>query len=98
MSADVASWVVLGFFGQALFSARFLVQWLSSERHRASVVPLAFWYLSILGGGCLLAYAIWRRDPVITVGQAFGLIVYSRNLILIHRDGTHRSGEAVASR
>jgi len=98
MTFDATSWVVLGFFGQALFSARFLVQWLSSERRRASVVPLAFWYLSILGGACLLAYAIWRRDPVITVGQAFGLIVYSRNLILIRRDSANPATEMATSR
>jgi lipid-A-disaccharide synthase-like uncharacterized protein len=76
-------WLAIGFAGQALFSARFLVQWLVSERHRRSVVPLAFWYFSIAGGMTLLAYAIYRADPVFIVGQVGGLFIYLRNLQLI---------------
>ena len=78
-------WVALGFLGQGLFFSRFLVQWIASERRGRSVVPLAFWYLSLGGGALLLAYAIHRRDPVFILGQAFGFLVYLRNLYLIHR-------------
>ena len=84
-------WLGVGFLGQALFSARFLVQWLSSERKKRSVVPLAFWYFSLAGGATLLTYAIHRMDPVFIVGQLAGLFVYLRNLQLIYRqrrDGT----------
>jgi lipid-A-disaccharide synthase-like uncharacterized protein len=76
-------WITVGFLGQALFTARFLVQWLASERKRESIVPVAFWWLSLLGGLALLAYAIFRRDPVIITGQAMGLLVYLRNLMLL---------------
>jgi len=78
-------WLAIGFLGQALFAARFLVQWIASERRRESVVPVAFWYLSLGGAAILLAYAIWRRDPVFVLGQAFGFVVYTRNLALIGR-------------
>ena len=78
--------LVLGFLGQALFSARFLVQWLVSERRGESTIPLAFWFLSIGGGLTLLTYAILRRDPVFILGQSAGLVVYSRNLVLIARE------------
>lgn len=78
-------WVKIGFLGQAAFTARFLVQWVASERKRDSVVPVAFWWLSLVGGTILLAYAIHRRDPVIIVGQAMGLVVYARNLMLVER-------------
>lgn len=80
-------WTVIGFVGQALFSGRFLVQWLASERRRASIIPVAFWYFSLGGGVFLLAYAIHRRDPVFIVGQGLGLFVYLRNLVLIRRGG-----------
>jgi len=78
-------WLLVGFLGQALFTARFVVQWLTSERQQNSVVPVAFWWLSLLGGGALLSYAISRRDPVISVGQAMGLFVYLRNLMLVNK-------------
>ena len=78
-------WLMVGFFGQALFTARFVVQWLVSERRRNSVVPVAFWWLSLMGGIALLSYATWRRDPVIIVGQAMGLLVYVRNLMLVYK-------------
>ncbi|MGH7313478.1 MAG: lipid-A-disaccharide synthase N-terminal domain-containing protein, partial [Candidatus Rokuibacteriota bacterium] len=70
-------WVGIGLFGQALFSARFLVQWIATERKRRSVVPRQFWYFSVGGGLTLLAYAIYRLDPVFILGQAAGLLVYS---------------------
>lgn len=78
-------WLAVGFLGQGMFSSRFLVQWVASERRRASVVPVAFWWLSIAGGGLLLSYALHRRDPVFVLGQAAGLLVYARNLVLIRR-------------
>jgi lipid-A-disaccharide synthase-like uncharacterized protein len=62
---------------------RFLVQWIASERARASVIPVAFWFLSIGGGLLLFIYALYRRDPVFIVGQGFGLLVYVRNLYFI---------------
>jgi lipid-A-disaccharide synthase-like uncharacterized protein len=79
-------WLVVGFLGQAMFSLRFLVQWWRSERAGRSVVPIGFWYLSLAGGLILLSYAIHRRDPVFVAGQASGVLVYLRNLQLIHRD------------
>ncbi|MDZ4200315.1 MAG: lipid-A-disaccharide synthase N-terminal domain-containing protein [Kiritimatiellia bacterium] len=77
---------MLGMAGQILFFSRFLVQWMASEKKGESTVPLSFWYLSIGGGVLLLGYALWRKDPVITLGQAVGLFVYVRNLMLIHRN------------
>lgn len=82
-------WVAIGFAGQALFSARFLIQWLASERAKRSVVPHAFWFLSLAGGGTLLAYALYRQDPVFIAGQCAGLFIYARNLVLIRRERTH---------
>lgn len=79
-------WLAVGFFGQACFSARFLVQWIATERQRRSVVPTTFWYFSIGGGLMLLAYALHRLDPVFILGQAAGLVVYARNLYFIHRN------------
>ncbi len=79
-------WLAIGFLGQGLFSMRFLVQWLTSERQRKSVIPVAFWYFSLAGGITLLAYAIHRKDPVFIVGQLTGALIYSRNLYFIHRD------------
>lgn len=73
-------WLGLGIAGQVLFSMRFLLQWLYSELKRRSAFPMAFWYLSIVGGALLLGYAIYRRDPVFIVGQAGGLLIYARNL------------------
>ena len=76
-------WIVLGFCAQAMFTGRFLIQWIASERARKSVVPVAFWTFSLLGGALLLVYALHRRDPVFIIGQAAGLIIYTRNLVLI---------------
>ena len=78
-------WLAIGLLGQALFSARFLVQWIASERRKRSVMPRMFWYFSLGGGLTLLAYAIYRRDPVFILGQGAGLFVYARNLWFIHR-------------
>ena len=79
-------WLGLGFFAKLMFSARFLVQWVASERAGKSIVPLLFWYLSIAGSVLLLAYSIHRKDPVFILGQSMGLFIYSRNLYLIHRE------------
>ncbi len=88
-------WLIVGFLGQALFSARFLVQWLASEKARRSVIPHAFWFLSLAGGATLLSYAIYREDPVFIVGQAAGLFIYLRNLVLIRREADARSADSV---
>jgi lipid-A-disaccharide synthase-like uncharacterized protein len=82
------TWLVIGLVGQACFSARFLVQWIASERLRQSVVPVHFWYFSVAGGVVLLAYAVHRMDPVFILGQASGLVIYARNLYLINRPGS----------
>ena len=79
-------WVLLGFVAQAFFTARFVVQWLASEKAGKSVIPLSFWLLSIGGGILLLAYALYRRDPVFIAGQAFGVFVYFRNLYFVVRE------------
>ena len=69
--------------GQGLFAARFLIQWITSENAKKSVIPVAFWYFSITGGLVLLTYAIWRKDPVIIAGQSVGILIYARNLYFI---------------
>jgi lipid-A-disaccharide synthase-like uncharacterized protein len=79
-------WVVLGFAAQGLFTMRFVVQWLASERAGRSVIPLAFWWFSIGGGLVLLVYALYRKDPVFIAGQAFGVFVYLRNLYFVLRE------------
>lgn len=76
-------WIGIGLAGQLMFTMRMLVQWIVSERQRKSVVPIAFWYFSLLGGLILLSYAIYRKDPVFILGQAFGVVVYVRNLWLL---------------
>ncbi len=78
-------WLSIGFLGQGLFFMRWVVQWLASERHAESRVPVAFWYMSLIGGLITLAYAIYRMDPVFIAGQSVGAIVYIRNLMLIYR-------------
>ncbi|MCO6362868.1 lipid-A-disaccharide synthase N-terminal domain-containing protein [Paracoccus sp. 08] len=79
------AWLRMGFFGQALFSARFVIHWLASERMRRSVVPHPFLWVSLASGVTLFAYASWRGDPVFVPGQRLGLFVYLRNLMLIRR-------------
>ena len=76
-------WVALGFVAQLLFTARFVVQWIASERARRSVVPAAFWSFSLVGGFLLFIYALQRRDPVFIIGQGAGLFIYARNISLI---------------
>ena len=77
--------LIIGFVGQGLFASRFVVQWIYSEKKGESSIPIIFWYLSIFGGIGLLIYAISRKDPVIITGQLFGILIYTRNLILIYK-------------
>jgi lipid-A-disaccharide synthase-like uncharacterized protein len=83
---DMDLWLIVGFAGQAMFSMRFIVQWIMSEREKRSMIPLAFWYFSLAGGLSLLIYAIHRKDPVFILGQGSGLFIYVRNLYLIYRE------------
>ncbi len=83
-------WLAVGLLGQLLFSGRFLVQWIASERLKTSVVPRSFWFFSLAGGAALLGYAIYKRDPVFILGQSAGLLIYSRNLWFTYRPGTRR--------
>jgi len=85
---------MLGMLGQVLFFSRFLVQWIASEKKGKSTIPLSFWFLSIGGGFLLLIYAVWRKDPVITLGQSVGLFVYVRNLMLIYRHKSSQPADA----
>ena len=78
------AWLGIGFIGQLVFSMRFIVQWIASERRRESVIPIAFWYISLTGSALLFTYATYRRDPVFMLGQGIGAIVYIRNLMLIY--------------
>ena len=77
--------LIIGFIGQGIFASRFIFQWVHSERKGESSIPIIFWYLSIFGGLGLLTYAIFRKDPVIIIGQLFGIFIYLRNLILIYK-------------
>jgi lipid-A-disaccharide synthase-like uncharacterized protein len=76
-------WILVGLAGQAFFFARFLIQWIVSERARRSIVPDSFWWFSVGGAAILLTYAIYRADPVFILGQSLGLLIYSRNIWLI---------------
>ena len=83
LSVSELVWLLIGLGGQALFAMRFIVQWLHSERMRQSVIPIAFWYLSLGGSIVLLTYAIHKRDPVFILGQSTGSFIYLRNLYFI---------------
>lgn len=80
------SWIVVGLTGQVLFMMRFVVQWITSEKLKRSVVPVTFWYFSLAGGVVLFTYALWRKDPVFIIGQSTGLFIYTRNLWFIHKE------------
>jgi lipid-A-disaccharide synthase-like uncharacterized protein len=86
-------WLGIGFAAQLMFSMRFIVQWIASERARRSIVPETFWYFSLVGGAMLFAYAIYRLDPVFMLGQGMGLVIYSRNIYFIR---SHRRDERAA--
>lgn len=79
-------WLIIGFLGQGCFFARFFVQWIASEKAKKSVVPISFWYFSIVGGFILLIYSLYRMDPVFILGQSTGLFIYLRNLYLIKKE------------
>jgi lipid-A-disaccharide synthase-like uncharacterized protein len=79
-------WLLVGFTGQFLFAMRFIWQWVQSEKHKKSIIPIAFWYFSIAGGLILLAYAIHIGDPIFILGQLFGSVIYIRNLYFIYRE------------
>ena len=76
-------WIGIGLFAQLLFTLRFIVQWIATEKARTSIIPETFWYFSFFGGVLLLAYAIYRMDPVFILGQAAGLVIYARNIYFI---------------
>ena len=88
MANGAKIWIAIGLFGQIFFFCRFLVQWIASEKAKRSIIPLSFWYMSIVGGMIVLAYSIYRKDPVFILGQSFGIFVYARNLWLIHEHKT----------
>ncbi|MEM8960724.1 MAG: lipid-A-disaccharide synthase N-terminal domain-containing protein [Acidobacteriota bacterium] len=88
------AWLAFGFIAQAVFMCRFLVQWIATERARSSVVPTAFWWLSLFGGLMLLTYFVRRGDPVGVAGQLFGVVVYVRNLFFIRREAAEQGGES----
>jgi lipid-A-disaccharide synthase-like uncharacterized protein len=89
-------WVLFGFAAQAIFAARFLVQWLASEKRGRSYVPVAFWYLSLVGAVMLFAYAaFWKHDLVVAVGQTTGGVIYVRNLMLLRREKEREKDKAV---
>ena len=90
-------WLIVGFGGQGLFFGRWLVQWFHSEREQESTIPLAFWYLSLIGGLITFVYAIYRKDPVFIAGQGFGTLVYLRNLMLIYRNKSALDAKASAT-
>lgn len=89
------AWILLGFVAQAMFTMRFVVQWIASERAKRSIVPVAFWFFSLGGGVLLFIYSIHRQDPVFIAGQGLGLIIYIRNLWLIASE--RRAGMAESS-
>ena len=95
---DITGWagmfgIVFGFVAQAVFMSRMALQWLASERAKRSVVPVAFWWLSLIGAEMLMVYFVWRREPVGLIGQSFGWVIYMRNLWLIYTKEPDRESE-----
>ena len=88
------AWVAIGFLGQAAFFGRMAIQWIASERERRSVVPAAFWYLSLAGGVMLFVYFVWRQDIVGVTGQTTGVVIYARNIRLLHKHKTRQRRKA----
>ena len=84
-------WIMVGLGGQLLFMMRFLVQWIATEKARKSVIPLSFWWFSIGGAAVLLAYAIWRKDPVFILGQSLGFFIYARNLWFVYQERAEKT-------
>jgi len=96
LSPAEVTWLAVGLAGQALFSARWLIQWFVTEKSRRSTMPDTFWYLSLLGGLLVFAYGLHRLDPVIILGQ-FGVIVYARNLVFIRKEKQMATSAAPAA-
>ncbi len=96
-SATEKTWLAVGFLAQLMFSMRFIVQWIASERARRSIVPETFWYFSVVGGAMLFAYAIYRLDPVFMLGQGMGLIIYGRNIYFIRAHHKSQASAAAAA-
>ena len=94
MSGQDLIWLVVGLLGQILFMMRFIVQWVHSERHQKSLIPISFWYFSLLGSVIVLAYGIHKTEPVIIVGQLPGTLVYVRNLMLLKKEHLKKSRKA----
>lgn len=88
MQLHIDYWTFFGFMAQFVFFLRFIVQWIYSEKQKKSVIPISFWYLSVVGALMILVYALQRRDPVFIVGQFFALVIYVRNIILRKRTQT----------
>mgnify|MGYP001168467390 CR=1 FL=1 len=84
MSSLDKIWLGIGMFGQLMFTGRWFVQWIATERARRSIVPATFWYFSLVGGLLVLAYGFYRADPVIIIGQ-FGVFIYARNIYFLLR-------------
>lgn len=93
-STSALVWVAIGFGAQLAFSARFLIQWFVSEKKKSSTVPEIFWWISLLGGVGLFAYFAWRQDPVGVLGQSSGLVIYARNIRLIHKQKRRAARDA----
>lgn len=93
-SATELTWLAIGFLAQAMFMMRFVIQWVASEKVKRSIVPETFWYFSMGGGLMLLAYSIWRMDPVYILGQALGTVIYARNIYFIWTHKQATSGDA----
>ena len=90
-------WLGIGFLAQFLFSMRFIVQWIASEKRKESIIPIYFWYFSLAGGILLFFYAIHRKDPVFILGQGMGVFIYIRNLMLIYRKNRFKGKEINSS-
>lgn len=91
------TWLTIGFVGQGLFFGRMLVQWIVSERLRQSHIPESFWWFSFLGGIMLFVYFAWRQDPVGVIGQTSGVVIYARNIRLIHKHRRREARESAAA-
>lgn len=96
-SATELTWLAIGFAAQAMFMMRFVVQWVASERIKRSIVPETFWYFSLAGGLMLLAYSVWRMDPVYIMGQALGTVIYARNIYFIWAHKQAQNDETAGS-
>jgi lipid-A-disaccharide synthase-like uncharacterized protein len=98
-SATELTWLAIGFLAQGMFMMRFVIQWLASERVKRSIVPETFWYFSLGGGVMLLAYSLWRMDPVYILGQTLGTVIYARNIYFIwtHKQANSESAAEPSS-